>query len=249
MEKLKITKIASNLKKYLQIQYIYFFKYFFLGKILSIEDIYNEDKLFYEETLHKIKKSGVSDINYFKNGYDFEGGLLLQQNPYEYAALVTYLKKYNNYKVYLEIGSASGGSCKFLNDNFDFDKIISIDDGRHPQAKHQEENFKEFKNFIQFLGDSHSIDAEIFLQKNIIDKIDIAFIDGDHDYEGVTQDLNLILPYTKKVTLLIFHDTEPSASLGVAKLWISAIKNKKIKPIGEFIGKEIPLGIGIAETF
>lgn len=248
MEKLKIRKIASNFKKLLQIQYIYLYKFFFLRKILSIEDIYNEDKSFYDETLHKIKKSGVSDMKYFKNGYDFEGGLLLQQNPYEYAALVTYLKKYNNYKVYLEIGSASGGSCKFLNDNFNFGKIISLDDGKHPQANHQAENFKDFKNFTQFLGDSHSLDAEIFLQKNLIDKIDIAFIDGDHGYEGVKQDLDLVLPYTKKGTLLILHDTEPSASIGVARLWISAIKNKKIKPIGEFIGKEIPLGIGIAET-
>ena len=248
MQNVTIRKIASNFKKFIQVQYIYLYKYIFLRNLLKIEDISREDKSFFDETLKKIRKSGVSDLNYFKNDYEFEGGLLLQQNPYEYAALVTYLKKYNNFKVYLEIGSASGGSCRFLNENFNFGRIISLDDGRHPQAAHQSENFRNFKNFIQFLGDSHSIDAVNFLQKNLNEKIDIAFIDGDHGYEGVKQDLDLVLPFTKKGTLLIFHDTDPSASLGVARLWVSAIRNNKIKPIGEFIGQEIPLGIGIAEA-
>lgn len=240
-----LRRIASKFKTYIKVKCIYIYKYIVLRDLLDIDAIKKKDPS-YNIILDKVKNAGVSNVAYFKNGYSFEGGLLLQQNPYEYAALASFLRATPDLKFYLEIGSASGGSCYFLNEICNFSKIVSIDDGRHPQANHQKANFFKLNNFTQYLGDSHSTKAYEFLSQVALEPIDVAFIDGDHSFIGVKQDLELVLKFSRKGTILVFHDTDPAASLGVAELWIHAIRKKRMKPLAEFIGDEIPLGIGIA---
>lgn len=193
----------------------------------------------------RIRASGTDSLAHFANGYTHEGDLLLQQNPDEFAALTLFLRERRPHKSYMEIGSASGGACLFLFREVGFESVVSLDDGEHPRAPAQAQHFAELPNFTQFLGDSHSPEARAFLQRTVKGKFDVAFIDGDHSWEGVWQDVELTLPFCRKGALVIFHDT--LACDGVKKAWHRLIKEKRITPLAEYLGEDRPLGIGIGE--
>lgn len=194
----------------------------------------------------RIRASGTDSLSHFGNGYTHEGGLLLQQNPDEFAALTLFLRERKPHRHYMEIGSASGGACLFLSREVGFESIVSLDDGQHPRATAQAEHFAQVPNFTQYLGDSHSAEAREFLKMTARDKFDVAFIDGDHSYEGVWQDIELTLPFCRTGTLIVLHDT--LACDGVKKAWIRMVKEKKLKPLAEYWGEERPLGIGVGEV-
>ena len=200
----------------------------------------------FEAMRDRIRRSGTDSLAHFGNGYTHEGGLYLQQNPDEFAALTLFLREHGPHKNYLEIGSASGGGCLFLYQELGFRSLLSLDDGRHPRAVAQAEHFKQIENLKQFVGDSHSEQARLFLEKNAPEKIDLAFIDGDHSYNGVWQDIELTLPFCRSGALVIFHDT--IACIGVRRAWRKCIEDKLIKPLAEFIGEEKPLGIGVGSV-
>ncbi len=190
-----------------------------------------------------ICQAGTDSLVHFKNGYTHQGGLYLQQNPDEFASLCFYLQEHKPYTNYLEIGSASGGACLFLNREIGFTNVWSLDDGQHPRAVEQKKNFGQVSNFHQFLGDSHSEAARQYLEKNLPAKLDIAFIDGDHSYEGAWKDVELVLPYCRPGTLMLFHDTVACAE--VRDVWLKCINDKLIDPQAEYAGVDQPLGIGI----
>ncbi len=191
---------------------------------------------------NKIRDAGTDRLRHFKNGYAFEGGLALQQNPDEFAALCLFLTKARPIRNYIEIGVASGGTCRFLRENVGFDRAFLLDDGKHPRAKEQGGNLASIENLRIFIGDSHSPEAQAFLAAHMTEKADVAFIDGDHSYEGVQADIDLVLPFCKPGTLLILHDTV--ACSGVKKAWRQLTKTAN--HLAEYIGAERPLGIGIA---
>jgi len=199
----------------------------------------------FEEIRQRVRQAGTDSLSHFGNGYTHEGGFYLQQNPDEFAALTIFLKERGPYARYLEIGSASGGACLFLHREIGFGSVVSLDDGRHPRAVAQAEHFSQVQNFKQFLGDSHSEEARTFLKQNVPDKLDVAFIDGDHSFAGVWQDIQLTRPFCRRGTLLILHDT--IACEDVNKAWLQAVQQKILKPLAEFIGKEKPLGIAVGE--
>ncbi len=76
--------------------------------------------------------------------------------------------------------------------------------------------------------------------------MDVAFIDGDHSYDGVLEDLNLTLPFCRPGTLIILHDT--IACDGVEKVWLNSLAAKRISPLAEYIGAERGLGIAVAKV-
>ena len=100
-----------------------------------------------------------------------------------------------------------------------------------------------YLNICQFIGDSHSLDAEKFLQKNLEGMIDIAFIDGDHSFNGVWQDVQLVAGFSRPGTIFIFHDT--IACKGVEDAWLRCIRKKIVVPLAEYIGKDRAMGIGV----
>jgi predicted O-methyltransferase YrrM len=157
-----------------------------------------------------------------------------------------FLRERGPYPNYLEIGSASGGACLFLYREVGLGKVVSLDDGQHSRAVAQAEHFSQVKDFKQFLGDSHSQEARDFLDTNVSEKFDVAFIDGDHSYEGVWQDIQLSRPFCRPGTLLILHDT--IACEGVKRAWFQCAREKLIRPLAEFVGPEKPLGIGVGEV-
>lgn len=191
----------------------------------------------------QIRHSGTDNLSHFGNGYTHEGDLFLQQNPDEFAALCLFLKTQSLRHNYVEIGSASGGACLFLQRYNNFDHLLSLDDGQHPRATEQPQHFRQIANLKQFVGDSHSPAAKAFLEENLAGKIDIAFIDGDHSYQGVCQDIDLVLPMCKPGTLLIFHDT--IACEDVENAWLQSVENGVVKPLAEYIGSSKPLGIAV----
>ena len=211
-------------------------------KIDTIEEIRSRHADF--SRLRKaVCESGTDNMNHFQNGYTHEGGLYLQQNPDEFVSLCLYLREHKPYHNYLEIGSASGGACLFMNREVGFTNVWSLDDGQHPRAVEQKKNFGQVENFQQFLGDSHSEEAKQFLQTRLSEKLDIAFIDGDHSYEGAWKDVELVLPHCRPGTLMLLHDTV--ACPEVRQVWKKAINDKLIDPKAEYVGDYLPLGIGI----
>jgi predicted O-methyltransferase YrrM len=191
----------------------------------------------------QIRQSGTDSLEYFGNGYTHEGGLCLQQNPDEFAALCLFLKEHRPYTNYMEIGSASGGACLVLSREVGFTNAFSLDNGEHPRASEQAKNFSQVPNFKQFLGDSHSAAAATFLREQLRGKIDVAFIDGDHSYEGVWQDIELTLPFCRPRALIILHDTV--ACDGVQRAWLRCVRSGRLKPLAEYVGAEKPLGIAV----
>jgi predicted O-methyltransferase YrrM len=191
----------------------------------------------------RIRAMGTDSLAHFGNHYTFEGGLSLQQNPDELAALCLLLKERGPYNNYMEIGSASGGTCRFLFETVGFRNVLSLDDGSHPRASEQKDNFRVIPNFKQFLGDSHSEQARAFLAENLDGALDVAFIDGDHGFEGVWEDIRLTLPFCRRGTLVIFHDTR--ACEDVRKAWLKSVMRRQLKPLAEYVGEERPLGISI----
>ncbi len=194
--------------------------------------------------IQKVREAGTDSLSHFGNGYTHEGSFYLQQNPDEFAQLALLLKdRVRPHSVYLEIGSGSGGSCRFLDNECQFDRVLSIDDRKHPRAEHQSRFLRAMPR-DRFHGDSHSEHAEMFLDSNT--PPDVAFIDGDHSYEGVTQDIAMVLPRCSPGALIILHDTV--ACEGVKRAWEELLASGKARKVAEFIGAEKPLGIGVAEV-
>lgn len=201
----------------------------------------------FEALVERIRAAGTNSLSHFRNGYRLEGGLRLQQNPDELAALIFLLRERAPIAEYLEIGSASGGNGRFLYESVGFGRFTSVDDGGHPDFPLQRENFATIPSFRQFLGDSHSEAARAYLAEQVGDPvIDVAFIDGDHSYEGVSQDIELVRPFCRSGAWMIFHDT--IACDGVERAWIDIVRRGALTPVAEFIGDEVPLGIAVGRV-
>jgi hypothetical protein len=128
-----------------------------------------------------------------------------------------------------------------------FERAISIDDGQHPRAHEQKVNLAAIPGIRQFVGDSHCPAARTFLQEAVQGApIDLAFVDGDHSIEGVWQDIELTLPFCRPESLLILHDTK--ACEGVELAWLRVAREGMVKPLAEFVGEHLPLGIGVGRV-
>jgi len=144
-------------------------------------------------------------------GGRFEGGIHLQQIPDELAPCLYDLRRLEDEKVtkgirtYLEIGAASGGSAFIFNYFFDLQRLTLIDDNRHPKHNLRPNVLKD-ADYQEFIGDSHSDEAFEFVKNQGIG-YDILFIDGDHRYEGVKQDIRYYGKFVNYQGFVIFHDT------------------------------------------
>jgi hypothetical protein len=212
----------------------------------TIEKIRARSPLF-ERFQKEVQLAGCGNLPYFANGYAFEGGLCLEQNPSEFASLCVFLNERKPHATYVEIGSAGGGACLFLHQKVGFERMFSLDDGKHPRASLQPFHFGQIPDLTQYVGDSHAEEATQFLATHVDPAgIDVAFIDGDHSYRGVMCDILLVKPFCKPGTLLIFHDIV--AVPDVRQAWLDGANLKLFRPIAEYVGSSVPLGIGVAEV-
>ena len=187
-----------------------------------------------------INKAGSDSSEFF--GGEFSGGYCLQQNPQEFAALLCFLEYHcAPIKRYAEIGSASGGTIRLLNELIGIGEAVVMDEGTHLSHQIWETNTKGLKSCRFFKGDSHSKVCEQWLKDLGIPKFEVIWIDGDHSYEGVLKDAILMIPYCDKHTFVLFHDTV--ACPGVKQVW-DMTDNK----VAEFISPDKPFGIGVCHV-
>ena len=134
------------------------------------------------------------------------GGINLQQIPEEIAQCISYLKDGDKtIKSYLEIGSAGGGTAYVFNKFFDINTTVLIDDNNHGDSKHRDGVLSDI-DYVEFIGNSQSREAVEFVN-NLNRTFDVVFIDGDHEYPGVSGD---VINYSRFVApggYLILHDT------------------------------------------
>lgn len=207
--------------------------------MLSLSDMRSHPS--FTHVREAVEKAGSGSVCVF--GGTYHGGYYSQQNPDEFAALVCYLmRRCRPIDLYGEIGVAAGGTTRLMHELVSFRQGLLLDNGQHPDHRHFAENTKNIPLRV-FIGDSHSNAAKGFLAiesaKEPNPKFDVIFIDGDHTYEGVKQDIELVKPYCSPATLLIFHDTVACA--GVRKAF-DELPNK----LAEFVSEEKKLGIGVA---
>lgn len=218
----------------------------------------------FAEALAKIRAAGTDNLSFFGGGYEKEGGYSLQQNTEEFAALVCYLdEKARDNAFYLEIGTASGGVCRLLNEELAFGDVVVIDDHGHHRWTEQAEHLGAVRRslgperYAEHIGDSHAEAARTFLEDQCgqpggadsmeggrSDAVDVAFIDGDHTYDGVSQDIRLVRPHMRMGGLVILHDIV--ACDGVKRAWQELAS--WCDPMAEFVGPGRPLGIGVGRV-
>lgn len=161
-----------------------------------------------DDYVELIKAQGSSDEDFF--GYPvLEDGLYLQQDPFEFAALTKFLaEEVKSADLTLDLGIASGGQTKFLRDYFEARETIILDDGNHPMFRHWKRIKKNVKSEIVFemIEDSHKPSVREAL-KPWYGKVDLAYVDGDHSYKGLKQDIFLMKHLLKDGSLMVLHDT------------------------------------------
>lgn len=120
---------------------------------------------------------------------------IVRLNIAEGAILYKYCKKMHN-GILLEIGRKHGGSTVLMAAPLDDGHLYSIDIVMH---KCVAEYTSSYSNKITFItGNSKEIEWDT--------QIDLVFIDGDHSYIGVKNDIEKFVPYVKKNGYLVLHD-------------------------------------------
>lgn len=160
------------------------------------------------ELVDRIIEAGSGSTSHF--GYDLKkNGLYLQQDPIEFAEFVHYMVTHvPPSEISLDIGIASGGQTKFLRDYYACQKTIVVDLGEHPDAIHWPRIRNEVNSeiILEIVGDSHSnvVRDALLPYKG---QIDFAYIDGDHSYVGLRQDIFLAREILKSGAFMALHDT------------------------------------------
>lgn len=213
----------------------------------TVGSVRERDPAAFDALFERVTKAGTDDKWWFGRAYEEVGGLALLQNPWELAALCLLLAGHAPRRTYLEIGSAGGGTCRFLHQEVGLGRVLSIDDGRHPRASEQDENFAAIGGVERHVGDSHAPEAAAWLAAQVPERdLDIAFVDGDHSYAGVRQDVELVLGSCRPGALLVLHDTRECA--GVERAWLQLAAGRRVEPVAELVGVERPLGVGVARV-
>ena len=201
----------------------------------------------FDELVETVRGLGTDRMAMFGDDYAFEGGLRLQQRTNEIAALLLYLRERGPHGPYLEIGTASGGTTKLIQTHLNSEQVLTIDDGRHPDARLQDANLGAIPNLARYTGDSHASAARDFITDNLSLPLGVAFIDGDHSYDGVLRDTTLVLSFARPGALLIYHDTV--AVRDVRHHWRKGAAAGLFAPVAHFVDDRAgALGIGVAEV-
>jgi cephalosporin hydroxylase len=112
---------------------------------------------------------------------------------------------------YVEIGAFAGGSASLMSSHPKVKKVVSIDLGQPIDKSIPIKNVTKFKhnncNYEYIKGDSTNNET-IEKLKSITTNINILFIDGNHQYDGVVKDFNNYKDFVVKGGYIIFDDYE-----------------------------------------
>lgn len=130
----------------------------------------------------------------------------------------------------LEIGTFQGGTlCLLARLAASRATIISIDlpGGKYGGGQTRLRSLlyhtfgKLFQRMHLIRGDSHSEQVAARV-KQVIESLDVLFIDGDHTYEGVKRDFLLFAPLVRAGGIVAFHDIAEhttESDCEVARFW------------------------------
>jgi hypothetical protein len=161
-----------------------------------------------------LRLAGSNNAAHF--GTVHTGGLQLQQIPEEYAHYLIWLRDTAPER-YLAVGIGNGGSfwleCMFARPKYAFavDNLsyTGWTEQRREDIDARIESLRVAGVEAIFIeGDSKRILPEIGFE------FDVAFIDGDHSYEGVKADSEAVVS-----TYKVFHDIASAQCPGVVRYW------------------------------
>lgn len=176
------------------------------------------------ELIEAVEEAGSDHLATF--GGRFEGGYNIQQDPGELADLVLALSG-RGLRSYLQVGSAAGGSERFLCERLCIPRLTIVDDGKHPKfpvwtSVNRPALAARGVAISQYIGDSHGRGARRYLARRRT-RFDLVGIDGDHSPAGVRSDWELVQPCLRPGTLVWFHDLAaerlPPGQRGAARVW------------------------------
>ncbi len=215
-----------------------------------------------EEQIRRLENRLPSARSRFAVPFIFRGwghfkNIKPRQNPVEIERLFATICELNPDRV-LEIGTARGGTLYlWAQAAMPSAVMVSVDlpggdfGGAYPRCR-----IPFYRSFARGnqqiyleLADSHASET-LELVKNRFEKkrLDFAFIDGDHTYEGVKEDFYTYGPLVRPGGIIAFHDIlfrDSQPNIRVDRLW-SELKVKY--SCEEFIGPEgsgKKIGIGV----
>lgn len=194
------------------------------------------------ESIEKwVLEAGSDHVQTF--GGNYEGGIQCQQVADEISpCILAIMESGQTIKDYLEVGVAAGGTTALFNHFFAPERIVLIDDNRHPKA-HVRQYILSGISRKEIIGNSQDSTTAIQAEG----EFDIIIIDADHSYEGVSRDIANYKSKLKAGGFLILHDTHCTDCWGVH----IAMNDLKLADDLEFIGEYItekhsrPCGVGL----
>jgi hypothetical protein len=173
----------------------------------------------------------------------FGWGLKFWQYPNQLSKLIKFISTLN-IDSYTEIGCRWGGTFVIINE---------VLKQQNPYLKSwacdlidKSEVLNEYSNYSPFTyikNNSHSEDFASIFPKNI----DFIFIDGDHSYEGVKEDYEMMLKFNPRY--MMFHDIL-CPDMGVYQFWNeikTQYKHYEFTDQYDITNNKGLLGIGVIE--
>lgn len=133
----------------------------------------------------------------------------------DYFQLQTAIKVYRPRVIY-EVGTATGHTTRWFGEEAPWATIYTIDlpnaemgpDQQHEalpsdQIGYEYKGSPQEKQIIQIIGNSQD---PSFVLPRIHEQVDLAFVDGDHRYEGVYADSRVVFNLMKDHSLIFWHD-------------------------------------------
>lgn len=142
---------------------------------------------------------------------------IVRLNIAEGALLYKYCKKKKDSNI-LEIGRKYGGSTVIMASALDDGKLYSIDIKKQPGMV---KTISSIRDKVQLINaNSKTIEWHT--------PIGLLFIDGDHSYKGVKNDVDKFTPYVESGGYVIFHDVVGKKSI-LSPIVSGLVKQKYIK--------------------
>lgn len=161
---------------------------------------------------------------------DYDIGLTAHYKP------LAELVNERNYKTAIEIGTAYGGNAFYLLSNTKLEKLVCVDPYEYYPAMPGFTCQFEYDTLFQFAKDRLKKFNKAFFERSdsqyawdkFLDKYDIIFLDGSHDYEDVNWELLHYSQLVNKGGVLAGHDYDIFEGVNKAVDEFAAASGKEI---------------------
>ncbi len=166
-------------------------------------------------------------------------GYGIQQWQNEVAPLIaSLLPRADQYRRFLEIGAAAGGTARLLDDFLSFESIHIIDDNALGLQEHRHQNIP---GAVEWIGDSCSEECLATVKATGL-AFDLIHIDAGHSYDCVSSDTRLAVGTASPGATIFLHDVLCCEGI---TLWVKELREGAIPGL-EYqttFGNELGLGV------